>query len=196
MSRLPRSVWLGSSTSPPAMTRSNLRAGSAALKPRAAGWADAWATRVGVSPLVPAGFAVSVAPAAAAVVERRKFRRVTSMPGLLARGAAHGRRLAREPEALPRVRDRSALHLEDGHVAVGVVADVEVLAVRAEDDPLGQAAHLDLADLRHLLAVDPQYDDLAHAVREPGVLRHAGAAVEQDGDGNLAGRADRDALGR
>src|SRR5204863_8341224 len=191
MSRLPRSVWLGSSTSPPAMTRSNLRAGSAALKPRAAGWADAWATRVGVSPLVPAGFAVSVAPAAA--VERRKFRRVTSMPGLLARGAAHRRRLARELEALPRVRDRRAVHPEDGHVAVRVVAHVQVLTVGAEDDALGQAAHLDLADLRDLLPVDLQHDDLARAVREPGVLRHAGAAVEQDRDRNLSRRADREA---
>src|SRR5207247_2259647 len=196
MSRLPWSFWLGSSTSPLAMTMSNLSAGSAGLKPRGAGWAAAWATSVGAWAPAPGVCPASVTPAAAAVVERRKFRRVTSMPDLLARGAAHGRRLAREPEALPRVRDRSALHLEDGHVAVGVVADVEVLAVRAEDDPLGQAAHLDLADLRHLLAVDPQYDDLARAVREPGVLRHAGAAVEQDGDGDLAGRADREALGR
>src|SRR5437773_4679902 len=185
MSRLPWSFWLGSSTSPLAMTMSNLSAGSAGLKARGAGWAAAWATSVGAWAPAPGVCPASVTPAAAAVVERRKFRRVTSMPDLLARGAAHGRRLAREPEALPRVRDRGALHLEDGHVAVGVVADVEVLAVRAEDDPLGQAAHLDLADLRDLLAVDPQHDDLARAVREPGVLRHAGAAVEQDGDRDL-----------
>src|SRR2546429_9569881 len=99
MSRLPRSVWLGSSTSPPAMTRSNLRAESAALKARAAGRADAWATRVGVSPLVPAGFAVSVAPAAAAGVEGGEFRRGTSMPGLLAPGGADRRAPARELSA-------------------------------------------------------------------------------------------------
>src|SRR6266704_2957541 len=134
MSRLPWSFWLGSSTSPLAMTMSNLSAGSAGLKPRGAGWAAAWATSVGAWAPAPGVCPASVTPAAAAVVERRKFRRVTSMPDLLARGAAHGRRLAREPEALPRVRDRSALHLEDGHVAVGVVADVEVLAVRAADD--------------------------------------------------------------
>src|SRR5213595_1160021 len=112
------------------------------------------------------------------------------------RGAAHGRRLPRELETLPRVRDRRPVHLEDGDVAVGVVAHVEVLAVRAKDDALRQAAHLDLLDLRDPLAVDLQHDDLARAVCEPGVLRHAGAAVEQDGDRDLAGRADREALGR
>src|SRR5437762_5884194 len=62
---------------------------------------------------------------------------------ILARGAAHGRRLARELEALARVPDGGAVHLEDGHVAVGVVAHVEVLAVGAEDDALGQAAHFE-----------------------------------------------------
>src|SRR5437870_8445728 len=196
MSRLPWSFWLGSSTSPLAMTMSNLSAGSAGLKPRGAGWAAAWATSVGAWAPAPGVCPASVTPAAAAVVERRKFRRVTSMPDLLARGAAHGRRLAREPEALPRVRDRSALHLQDGHVTVRVVADVEVLAVRAEDDPLGQAAHLDLADLRYLLTIDLEYDDLARLVRKPGVLRHAGAAVEEDRNCDLARRADREALGR
>src|SRR5919197_2541059 len=196
MSRVPRSLWLGSSTSPLAMTMSNLSAGSAGLKPRGAGCPVAWATSVAVGAPTLAVSPASVAPAAAAVVERRKFRRVTSMPDLLARGAAHRRRVAGELEALPRVRDRRAVHLEDGHVAVGVVAHVEVFAVGTEDDALGQATHLDLADLRDLLAVDSQHDDLARAVREPGGLRHTGAAVEQDGDRDLAGRADREALGR
>src|SRR5207245_953120 len=110
MSRLPWSFWLGSSTSPLAMTMSNLSAGSAGLKPRGAGWAAAWATSVGAWAPAPGVCPASVAPAAAAAVEGRKFRRVASIPGRLA--------------------------------------------------------------------------------------RHAGAAVEQDGDGDLAGRADREALGR
>src|SRR6185503_15381075 len=81
-SSLPRRRWLGSSTSPPAMTSSYLIAGSAGLKPRGAG-VMAWASCIGRSPLaasaaVPASEAPAAAPAAAEV-ERMKSRRESSM---------------------------------------------------------------------------------------------------------------------
>ena len=55
MSRLPRSFWLGSSTSPLAMTSSYFSAGSAGSKPRGAGAPVAWATSTGVWALGGAG---------------------------------------------------------------------------------------------------------------------------------------------
>src|SRR5919197_4208334 len=88
MSRLPRSFWLGSSTSPLAMTSSYFSAGSAGSKPRGAGapptvwasWIDAWA------------WAGLTAPAAATLPDTMKSRRERSMTAsLLAQlGAAVG----------------------------------------------------------------------------------------------------------
>src|SRR5438874_1081600 len=184
----PRSCALGSSASPPAVATPNGRAESAGSNPRGAGRPPAWATRAGVCAPTPDACAVSVGPAAAAVVETMKFRRVTSISKPLARGAAHGRGLAREAEPLAGVRHLRAVHLQNRHVAIGVVAHVEILAVGAEDDALRQATHLDLADLRHLLAVDLQHADPARLVGKPGVLRHAGAPVQVDRAGDLARR--------
>src|SRR5437899_8982990 len=55
----------------------------------------------------------------------------------LLRAAAHGGRLAGQLELLAGVRDLGAVDLEDGDVAVGVVADVEILAVGTPHDALG-----------------------------------------------------------
>src|SRR2546425_4205175 len=146
MSRLPRRFWLGSSTSPPAMTSSYLSAGSPGSKPIGIG-CPACATSTGA--VSPAG-APMAPPAIAALVESlMKSRRETSMsaPSPLRHPAAHGGRLPRQLELLAGVRDLGALHLEDGDVAVRVVAVV------AEDHALGQATHVDLAHLGHLLAL-------------------------------------------
>src|SRR5262245_41647280 len=79
MSRLPRSFWLGSSTSPLAITSSYFSAGSEGSKPRGDGADGAWATCIGAC----AWAGPARAPvAAAAVLEARKSRRDRSM-GLL-----------------------------------------------------------------------------------------------------------------
>src|ERR1700752_752105 len=84
----PESFWLGASTLPPAMTKSNFSAGSAGLKPTGtgleagvAGWASAgWVT----------AWASSVAPAAD-VPDTRNPRRETSIGLLLGSVLEHGR---------------------------------------------------------------------------------------------------------
>src|SRR5437867_11266932 len=78
MSRLARSFWLGSSTSPLAMTSSYLSAGSAGSKPRGAGAPPACASCSGVC-----ACAGAAAPAAAAVLETMKSRRERSMTASL-----------------------------------------------------------------------------------------------------------------
>src|SRR6266542_1354572 len=195
MSRLPRRFWLGSSTSPPAMTSSYLSAGSPGLKPIGIG-CPACATSTGAAS---AADAPATPPATAALVESlMKSRRDTSIfaPSPLRHPAPHGGRLARQLELLAGVRDLGALHLEDGDVPIRVVADVEVLAVVAEDHALGQAAHLDLAHLGHLLALDLEDGETPVALGvEPHGLGHAGAA-EQHGDRHVALRADGEAFRR
>src|SRR5882672_8240252 len=80
MSRLPRSFWLGSSTSPLATISSYFSAGSAGSKPRGMGAPVACATISGVW----ACAAPPSAPlAATAVLEVRKSRRDRSMRRLL-----------------------------------------------------------------------------------------------------------------
>src|SRR5436190_3642918 len=89
MSRLPRSFWLGSSTSPLAMTSSYLSAGSAGSKPRGDGAPPpAWASWIGAW-----ACAGVTAPAAATLPETMKSRRDRSMvasPLLAQLGAAVG----------------------------------------------------------------------------------------------------------
>ena len=87
-----------------------------------------------------------------------------------------------------------AIDAQDRDVLGDEVADVEIAAVVAEDRAFRQAADLDLVGLRDLLAVDPQADDAAVLVVEERALGGVAAAQEQ-GDGELAGRADRQALG-
>ena len=45
--------------------------------------------------------------------------------------------MARQLKALAGIRHLSAIHLQDGYVAIEEIADVEVLSVRAEDCPSG-----------------------------------------------------------
>src|SRR5438477_1489176 len=104
MSRLPRSFWLGSSTSPLAITSSYFSAGSAGSKPRGAGAPPAaWASWIGVC----AGAGLT-APAAAALPDTMKSRRERSMTAsLLAQlGAVVG----------DDVQKRADLGVEDVHV--------------------------------------------------------------------------------
>src|SRR5438477_10928449 len=88
MSRLPRSFWLGSSTSPLAMTSSYFSAGSAGSKPRGDGAPPpAWASWTGAC-----AWAGLTAPAAAALLDTMKSRRERSMAcsSLAQLGAAVG----------------------------------------------------------------------------------------------------------
>src|SRR5262249_1933952 len=114
----------------------------------------------------------------------------------LRRPAPHRRRLPRQLQLLAGVGDLRALALEDRDVLVGEVADVEVLAVGAEDGALREAAPLHLAHLGDLLALDLEHGEAAITLGvEPHVLGHAGAP-QQDGHRHVALRADREALGR
>src|SRR5262245_868756 len=114
----------------------------------------------------------------------------------LRRTAPHRRPLPGQLKFLAGLAALPSVDLEDRDVAVGVVADVEVLAVGAEDDALRQAAHLDLAHLGDLPALDLEHGEAAVAFGvEPHVLGHAGAA-QQDGHRHVALRADRKAFGR
>src|SRR5258706_12481428 len=69
-------------------------------------------------------------------------------------GTAHRRGMDRKLEGLAGVGDHRPVHLEDRDVVVHVVADVEVLAVGAEDDPPRQPAHFPPAPLVTLFAAD------------------------------------------
>jgi len=103
--------------------------------------------------------------------------------------------MPRQLQPFARVRHPRAIHLQDRHVLVEEVADVEILAVRAEDRAFGKPSHFDLADLRDLLAVDLEHGDAAIAVVEPGVLRPIVPAQEHC-HGDLARRADREPFWR
>ena len=61
--------------------------------------------------------------------------------------------------------------------AIHEVTDVDVLAVRAERQSLGERADVDGADVGDLLAVDLEDHGLADLVRVPGRLRHRGGLV-------------------
>src|SRR5207247_6911127 len=77
-----------------------------------------------------------------------------------------------------------------------VVADIEVLAVGAENHTLREAAHLDLAHLRHFFVVDLEYGQAAVSLDvEPHALRHA-RPTQEHGHSDVAPWADRKALGR
>src|SRR5882672_10751907 len=96
MSRLPRSFWLGSSTSPLATTSSYFSAGSAGSKPRGDGAPPpAWASWIGAC-----AWAGLTAPAAAALPDTMKSRRERSMAGLLLAqlGAAVGDDVEESPD--------------------------------------------------------------------------------------------------
>src|SRR5258706_9551960 len=108
-------------------------------------------------------------------------------------GTAHRRGMARKLERLAGVGDHRPVHLEDRNVVVHVVADVEILAVGAEDDSFGQAAHFHLADFGDLLAVDLQHRHRAVAVVEERRLV-AVAAAKEDRHRDLARRADGEPL--
>ena len=101
--------------------------------------------------------------------------------------------MAGQLKALAGIRDLRAVHLQDGHVAVQEVADVEVLSIRAEDRPFGKPSQHDLADLRHLFAVDLQHRHAAVAFVEPRGLGRV-AAPHQHCHGNLTRGADNKAL--
>src|SRR5207247_1798495 len=113
--------------------------------------------------------------------------------------APHGSGLAGQLEVLAGVHDGDALlgllDLEDGDVAVHEVADVEVLAVGAPHDTFGQAAHFELVELGHLLAIDLEDDHAAVPVVEVRVPRRV-AAPQKDDRGQVALRADGQTLGR
>src|SRR5712692_1100909 len=85
--------------------------------------------------------------------------------------AAHRRRLAGELQALAGIDDADALlgllYLEDGHVAVDEIADVEVLTVGAPHRALRQPLDLDLADFGYRFVVNLEDDHAALAVVEP-----------------------------
>src|SRR6185295_6525276 len=125
MSRFARVFCTGSTTSPLAITSSYLRPGSAGLKPSGRG-APAWATRTGAAPCA-SPWPASAPPAAAALADSlMKPRRERSIAGLLAGPPAHGGGLAGELELLAGVGDRGAVHIQNGHVTVHIVAHVKV----------------------------------------------------------------------
>src|SRR5437867_2106828 len=118
---------------------------------------------------------------------------VTGRAVLLLSPPAHRSRLARQLELLAGVGDPRPVDFEDGDVAIGVVADVQILPVGAEDHALRQAAHFHLADLGDLLAIDVEHGQTAISLGvEPRVLGDAGAA-QQHGHRHIALRADCEA---
>jgi hypothetical protein len=62
------------------------------------------------------------------------------------------------------IRDRRAVHLEDRHIVVEKVPDVEVAAIGAENRAFRQASDGHVADLRHLLSVDFEHREAAIAL--------------------------------
>src|SRR6185503_6120624 len=166
-SSLPRRRWLGSSTSPPAMTSSYLIAGSAGLKPRGAG-VMAWASCIGRSPLaasaaVPASEAPAAAPAAAEV-ERMKSRRESSMAtsssvrGLVGEGLVRTAVRWRRPGASAPGRDLGRLgglglltFLDEPLHLVHELGDVLELPVHGGEAHVGHLVEL-LEMLHHHLA--------------------------------------------
>ena len=79
-------------------------------------------------------------------------------------------------EALARVDKPFTVHFQDRDIAVDEVADVQILAVVAPHHALGQAAHVDVLDVRHLLAVDLQQRDRPVAAIEECLLVRVVAA--------------------
>src|SRR5258705_12485674 len=98
--------------------------------------------------------------------------------------AAHRGGLAGQLERLAGIDDPHALlgvvDSQDGHVAVHVVADINVLAVGAPHEPLGQAAHFNFVELGHLLAVYSEDDDAAVAIVVPGIPGLVAARQERE----------------
>src|SRR5258708_38446702 len=86
--------------------------------------------------------------------------------------------MTRELEALAGVSDDCPLHLENRDVVVHVVANIKVLAVRAEDGAFRQTAYLHLAHFGDLLAIDLQHRHRAVAVVEERRPRRIAAAKE------------------
>src|SRR5260370_1832957 len=72
----------------------------------------------------------------------------------LLRTGSHRRRMARQLEALAGVGQLVAVDLQYRQVLVDEIADIEIVALRAERDALWQAADRDLAHFGDLLAVD------------------------------------------
>src|SRR5882724_13724569 len=111
--------------------------------------------------------------------------------------AAHGCRPAGQLERLPGIDDANALFgvfdSQDGYVAVQVIADIEVLAVGAPHEALGEAAHFDFVEPGHLLAVDLEDDHAPVAIVVPGIPRPF-AATQQDGGREVTFRADGQAF--
>src|SRR5438132_13616167 len=97
--------------------------------------------------------------------------------------------MAVDLRALAGVGKLGAVDLEDRHVAVEHIADIEIPAVGAEADPLAEAADLDLSDLGHSLAADLQDRQAAGLVIEERLLVTI-AAPQQDGNREVSFRAD------
>src|SRR5262245_31004382 len=108
--------------------------------------------------------------------------------------ATHGGGAARKLQALPGVGDRRAVDLEDPHVVVEKVADIQVTAVGTEHRALGKAAHRHLTHLGNLLAVDLQHGETSIVLVEPAALGHH-AGAEKDGHRDVTLRTDDEALG-
>src|SRR5450432_3431926 len=89
----------------------------------------------------------------------------------LLHASPHRSRAARQRYRLPGVRDLVSIHSQDRDVLVGIVADVQPLAVGTEHRALWNATDDDFVGLRDFLALDLQYGDFAVAVVEPLVLR-------------------------
>src|SRR5215472_1271656 len=116
---LPESFWLGSSTWPPATTSSNLRPGSAGVKPLGLGPATC---AIWIGPVWAEATPVIAVPAAAAVPESRKSLRDRSIEALAWRPSALG----------------------DGHVRPQGVTGVDL---RRAEDPVARFPLL--AHVRH-----------------------------------------------
>jgi hypothetical protein len=66
-------------------------------------------------------------------------------------------RMAGQLETLAGVRDGRAIDFEDRYVLVEIVADQQIFSVGRERRPFRHTAHLDIADMGHLLTVDLQH---------------------------------------
>ena len=86
--------------------------------------------------------------------------------------------VSRHLEPLACIRDLSPIDPQDREVLIVVVPNQEIATVRREHHSLGQPTHLDLLDLRHLLALDLQDIDGAVLVVEVRLL--AGVRATQD----------------
>src|SRR5712671_6419964 len=99
---------------------------------------------------------------------------------------AHARRswMPRHFKTLAGVGDFGAADFQDREILAHVVSGQYVLAIRGEQDSLGQSADLDILGLGHLLAVDLQDREAAVLLVEKRLL--VVGAAQDGGDREIA----------